>query len=95
VSVPGTLHVVSAALGFLALVAACFVLARGPAAPGGRAWATYSRLSGVLFLAGFAAGISVPTGPAGVLALWAAVVIGWAWLLVLALRTLRTERTPA
>ncbi|HEY3681576.1 MAG TPA: DUF998 domain-containing protein [Streptosporangiaceae bacterium] len=95
VSVPGTLHVVSAGLGFLALVAACFVLARGPAAPGGRGWAVCSRLCGVLFLAGFGAGISAPTSPAGVLALWAAVVIGWAWLLVLAVRTLRTERTPA
>lgn len=93
VSWHGLLHLVSAGIGFLCLVAACFVLARGSAAPGGRGWAVYSRLSGVLFLIGFGAGASNATSPSGVLGLWAAVVIGWAWLLVLAIRTLQSGRT--
>lgn len=92
VSLSGTLHVLCAGIGFLALVAACFVLARGPAAPGGRGWAVYSRLSGVLFLAGFGAGMTDPAGPGGVLSLWAAVLVGWAWILVLAVRL---SREPA
>ena len=54
----GMLHIARAGIGFLALTAACFVLAGRFAGAGHRGWATYSRLTGVLFLAGFAGAAS-------------------------------------
>ena len=45
---------VVAGFGFLCLVAACFVVASRYAAEGRRGWAAYSRITGVVFLAGFA-----------------------------------------
>jgi hypothetical protein len=80
VSSHGILHVLSGAVGFLALVAACFVIARGFADRGQHPWAWYCRITGIVFLAGIA-GISAGSGhPAAVLGLWIAVIAGWAWL---------------
>lgn len=76
----GVGHLISAAVGFACLVAACFVLARTFAARGRRAWAVYSRITGVGFLAGFAATASGSDSTAAVLAFWVAVVAAWAWL---------------
>lgn len=87
----GTLHLLSAAVAFFALAAACFVLARLD----GSGWARYSRLTGVLFLLGFLGGVGASAYPAGVLALWAAVLLGWAWILVLAVRLGQRERISA
>jgi hypothetical protein len=72
----GTLHFVCGGLGFAALVAACFAI--GSHLSPARAW--YSRISGLLFLAGFAGVASGSTSPAVTLGFWAAVVIAWAWL---------------
>jgi hypothetical protein len=81
----GTLHFVAAAIGFLALVAACFVLAR----LGGRRWAAYSVTTGVVFLAAFA-GIAAGSGHTwAVLGFWAGVVVAWAWILVMSVRLTR------
>lgn len=89
----GTLHIACAGVGFLALVAACFVLASRFAAAGQRAWAAYSRLSGTAFLAGFA-GLAAGSGsPAAVLGAWAALVIAWAWMAAVAARLLATPAT--
>jgi uncharacterized protein DUF998 len=76
VSWHGTLHFVCGGLGFAALVAACFAI--GSHLTPARAW--YSRISGLLFLAGFAGVASGSTSPAVVLGFWAAVVIAWTWL---------------
>jgi hypothetical protein len=45
-----------------------------------RGWAWYSRITGVAFLAGFAATASGSDRPPAVLALWAAVILAWAWV---------------
>jgi Protein of unknown function (DUF998) len=73
-------HLAASAAAFGCLVAACFVLARWFAGLGRPGWAAYSRITGAVFLAGFAPTVSGSAGPAAVLALWVAVVAGWAWL---------------
>lgn len=86
VSWHGTLHLVAAGIGFLALIAACFVFAgRG----GGRGWAAYSITTGVVFLAAFA-GIAAGSGHTwAVLGLWVGVAVAWAWILVTSVRLTR------
>ena len=79
VSWHGMLHFASGAVGFACLIAACLVIARRFAAERRPGWARFSRVTGVLFLAGF---LSVAAG-AG--AAWAnvaftvAIVLVWAW----------------
>jgi hypothetical protein len=69
----GMLHLVTAAIGFLCLVAACFVVAR-------RFWPWYSRLSGILFLLSFF-GVASGSGSALVVfGFWLGIAIAWAWL---------------
>lgn len=85
VSWHGTLHFVCGGIGFAALVAACFAIASHltPA----RAW--YSRITGVLFLAGFAGVASGSTSPAVTLGFWAAVVLAWTWLATTSVHLMR------
>lgn len=75
----GMLHLVSGAIGFTGLIAACLVIARRFAAERRSGWAAFSRITGGLFLAGFVAlvvgGGSAPT----LLAFNAAVVLANAW----------------
>ncbi|MFI6503290.1 DUF998 domain-containing protein [Nonomuraea typhae] len=83
VSTAGMLHLLCGLIGFAAVGAACFVVAR-------RFWPLYSRVTGVLFLLGFAA---VATGAGAVwanLAFTAAIVLIWAWLAVVSLHYRRT-----
>ena len=92
----GTLHDLFSVAAFLALGAACFVLAGGK----GWRWAIYSVLSGATFLgAFFVAGIGFgQTEPfVEVAGLWqrVCVLIGWTWLTMLALRLLPEERRRA
>lgn len=80
VSWHGMLHFVSGGIGFLALIAACFVFARRFAAIKQRGWASYSVVTGVLFFAAFF-GIASGSKGAGVSVAFAvAVVLGWAWI---------------
>lgn len=76
----GTLHLLVGGVGFLALIAACFVLGGRFAAEGHRGLAWFSRVTAVVFLAGFA-GVTTGSRPA-TLGFVAAVVMVWAWLLV-------------
>ena len=75
----GMLHFVVGGLGFLCLIAACFVLASRFArdARNGLAW--FSRATGVAFLAGFVGIASGSQGPT-VLAFVTAVLVVWAWM---------------
>jgi hypothetical protein len=82
-------HLVSASMGFACLVAACFVLAARFARNGQPRWAWYSRITGVLFAAGFAAVASGSGGSATVLAFTAAIVLGWAWLTAVSVKLYR------
>ena len=96
VSWHGLMHFVSGGIGFLGLIAACFVFARRFAAQRLRGWAVYCIATGVIYLAAFA-GIAVGSNAVGVitttviLAFSVAVVIGWAWICVMS-KKLLTER---
>ena len=81
----GILHDASHLLAFLALTAACFVLARRFAALGQRGWATYCVATGVALLGLMA----WPDRDTVLVQLAVAIVLGWVWLSVLAARLLR------
>jgi len=93
VSWHGLLHFVTGGIGFLALIAACFIFARRFAALGQRGWAIYSVVTGVIFFAAFL-GIATGSQPSNPLlsfvtiAFYIAVVIAWAWISVIAARFL-------
>ena len=93
VSWHGLLHFISGGIGFLGLIAACFVFARRFAAQRLRGWAVYSVATGVIFFAAFV-GIAVGSNSIGVittiviLAFTVAVVIGWAWISAMAAKLL-------
>jgi hypothetical protein len=86
VSWHGLMHLVSAAIGFLGLIAACLVFARRFAAGGERARAAYSAVTGVVFLLAFA-GIAAGSGNGWtILGFWIGVVLAFAWVTVMCLR---------
>lgn len=90
----GLLHIITAGIGFLALIAACFVLARRFASRKQRGWAVYSVATGVIFFAAF---VGVATGSGqfwSVIGFWIGVVVAWAWVWALASKLLR-EPIPA
>ncbi|WP_246238660.1 DUF998 domain-containing protein [Acrocarpospora corrugata] len=80
VSGPGLIHFGVSALGFLALIAGCFVLARHFSADRQRGWALYSAATGAAFLLGF---MAVPAGggnPAVNVTFALTIVAAWAWV---------------
>jgi hypothetical protein len=89
VSWHGIGHFVAGGIGFLCLIAACLVVGRRFAADGRRAWAWYSRATGVLFFAGFASVASGTGGAASTLAFVTGVVLGFAWMAALAVHLYR------
>lgn len=91
-SLQGLLHFLSGGLGFLALIAACFVFARRFATQGQRSWALYSMLTGVLFFLAFL-GISSGSSQAWIiLGFWIGVVLAWAWISAIAARLMTRLR---
>lgn len=89
VSLHGTLHIVSAGIGFLGFVAACVVIGQRFAGQRRPAWAWFSRLAGVLFLLGFARLASGSSSVVAFLGFWAALLLAWAWLAALAISLYR------
>lgn len=86
----GLLHFITAAIGFLALIAACIVIARRFASQGLLGWAIYSVGSGLLFFAAFV-GVATGSGQSwSVIGFWIGVVFIWTWIAILAGR-LRKE----
>lgn len=87
----GGLHYVAATIGFLALVAAAFVLARRFRSQGQRAAAGWSVAVGAGFLAAnaIAGGLRADHAVAANLVLTAGVVAAWAWLTAVAIRCYR------
>jgi hypothetical protein len=76
----GILHFVSGGIGFLSLIASCFVFARWFAASKQRGWAAFSIITGLIFFMAFL-GISSGSGNSGInIAFTVAVVICWAWI---------------
>lgn len=89
ISANGLLHFVTAGIGFLALIAACFVFARRFSRQAQRGWAVFSVVTGIVFLLGFF-GVAAGSGnPLTVLGFWIAVVLAWAWITAVSAR-LRT-----
>jgi hypothetical protein len=79
----GLLHFIFGQIGFLALIAACFVYARYFAASGLRGWAAFSALTGGVFLFAIIGGVALSAGEnaaLGLLALYVAVALAWLWL---------------
>jgi len=85
VSWHGLLHLVSGAVGFVGLIAACFVFARRFSQRRLSAWTAVCRLTGVVYAVAFI-GIAAGSQQGGtigafvIVAFTAAVVLGWAWL---------------
>ena len=95
VTTTGALHDLFSVPAFFALGTACFVLATG----GGWRWAVYSVLSGVALLITFfvsGVGFEQTEGVVDVAGLWqrVSVTIGWVWLTLLAMRSLRPADAP-
>jgi len=88
ISTHGLMHFVSGGVGFLGLIASCFVFARRFAVRKQSAWAAYSVATGVIFFAAFFA-IASGSGKVWInLAFCFAVVLAWAWITAIAARTL-------
>jgi hypothetical protein len=91
----GVLHFAVAGVGFVCLVAACFVLggwfAETASGPG---WAWFSRITGVVFAGGFLALASGSGGAASILTFTAAVVLAWAWLTAVSVTLYRSVGHP-
>ena len=86
ISAHGLLHFITGGVGFLALIAACFVFARRFASLHQRGWAAYSVITGMVFFAGFF-GIASGSGNSWtVLGLWIGVVFAWTWISVMTRR---------
>lgn len=88
----GMLHFMIGGVGFLCLVAACFVLARRFSRAGERGLAWFSRITGAFFPAAFAGIAGGSHGPA-TLVFVAAVLTVCAWLTTIALHFYRTADT--
>ena len=84
-------HLIAAGIGFIALIVACFVVARYFSREGRRGLAVYSRVSGLAFLAGFAGVTTGSSSSAVVLPFHAAVLIAWAWLAVTSVQLYRHD----
>lgn len=85
-------HLISASVGFTALIVACFVVARYFGREGHRGLAVYSRASGLAFLAAFAGVTTGSSSSAVVLPFYAGVLIAWIWLAVTSIHLYRHVR---
>jgi Protein of unknown function (DUF998) len=81
----GVAHMACGSAAFLALIAVCFVFARGLAASGQRRAAACSRIAGVLC----AVGVVTAGGPHGSLTLFADVAIALLWTAIATTRLIR------
>jgi hypothetical protein len=80
VTTHGLLHFVSGGIGFLGLIAACFVLAARFRGESRSSWMWFSLATGVLFFAGFAGIASGAQSRTLVVAFYLAVLLAWTWL---------------
>jgi hypothetical protein len=95
VSWHGAGHLIAASIGFVALIAACFVAARCFSGQGRRGMASYSRVTGVLFGAAFAGVATGSTSSAIVLPFYAAVLAAFAWLAIVSVDLYRRVASAA
>lgn len=93
ISAKGILHFVAGAVGFLSLIAGCFVFARRFFKEGERAWGIYSVTTGTIFFAAFAGIASGGGNPVLNVGFAIAVVVAWAWVSALCFK-FRREVQP-
>jgi hypothetical protein len=86
------MHLLSGSLGFLALIAACFVFARRFSGLGQRWWMAYSVITGILVLAAVVGVSSGSQQAAVIIAFFIGAVIGWAWVSAVSLRLIAESR---
>jgi hypothetical protein len=89
-STHGMLHFMTGGIGFLALIAACFIFARRFASLGEKSWTAYSIITGVIFFASFVGIASVSGNSLIILGFWIGVILAWTWISLLS-RRLMTE----
>lgn len=95
----GFMHIVSGGIGFLGLIAACFVFARRYGGLGQRGWAAFSVVTGVLFFAAFF-GIAAGSQQGGAtlvfvtVAFTLAVILAWVWLSLTAAKLKKEHPNP-
>jgi Protein of unknown function (DUF998) len=78
----GAGHLISASIGFTALIVACFVVARYFSRARQRGLAVFSRVTGLTFLAAFAGVTTGSSASAIVVPFHAAVLLAWTWIAV-------------
>ncbi len=98
----GTIHGANAPIAFGSLTVTIFVLTwRFASDPDWRGWALYSLVTGIILVASFIASLAVavldekgilPNAPTGLLER-IAIIIGWVWIALLAIRLLRQMRS--
>lgn len=88
----GLLHFIFGQLGFLALIIAGFLFARYFATVKQRGWAIFSAFTSLFFLAAIVAGVAAMGEAWPMIALYAAVALGWVWLTLFASRSIRKSR---
>ncbi|OBA99844.1 hypothetical protein A5662_01335 [Mycobacteriaceae bacterium 1482268.1] len=86
----GLVHLMAAGVGFIALVAACFVFAARFSRDGERAWAWFSRITGIAF-AGTFVFLASGAGTAAIVSFTAAVAVVWAWLAAVSVKLYRAS----
>ena len=83
-------HIIAGFIGFIGLIVACFVVARRFGRDNERGWSRFSLITGIVYILGLV-GLATGSGTAVVnLGFTVAVILGWAWLTLLMVRT-RTE----
>jgi hypothetical protein len=85
----GMMHFMVGGIGFLALIAACFVMARRFAMLKQRGWQVFSILTGVIFFAGFVGIASGVGNRLTLLGFWIGVIVAWSWVSALAIHLRR------
>ena len=95
ITVHGMLHIAAAGVGFLCLVAACFVVARRFASQSRNAFAWFSRVTGVAFLGAFAGVASGSDSAAVVIAFWVALLVAWTWIALVSVDAYRRAGAAA
>ena len=92
ISTHGLIHFIAGALGFTSLAISCFFGAAVMRRRGVRSLGLVSLLAGLGIVVGFYGGMALFNG--GVLGIWFAVVVGWAWLVVMSLHLYRVSPNP-
>jgi len=95
ISTTGMIHFIAGTLGFTAIGVSCLIAARAMSRRGERSLSRFSLASGLGALITFYGGAALSGGGAvGILGIWLAVIIGWAWLVVMSRHLYRVAPDP-